>query len=210
MLALSTSLTSRWTGFYTRKLPDSQRQERLGEIESDLWEHASHGRRAALSEADIAYEIFLRLVLGIPADLLWRRSVFAGASGIRTATGSLHLSQGALKMTKRVLVSLANAVAVAGGLFLILNALRSGLIGGSTGDVLFALVEVLCAALLIGGVIYARKSPRTGTLLMIAGATLAAGWHFWALWLFVPLALMVIIGAVARFRTPGETGVSPA
>jgi hypothetical protein len=113
-------------------------------------------------------------------------------------------------MTKRSLVSLANAVAVAGGIFLILNALGSGLIGGSTGDVLFAFVEVLCAVLLIGGVIYARKSPRTGTLLMIAGATLAAGWHFWALWLFVPLALIVIIGAVAKFRTPAETGVSPA
>jgi len=93
LLALSTSMTSRWTGFYTRKLPDPQRQERLGEIESDLWEHASHGRRAALSEADIAFEIFLRLVLGIPADLLWRRSVFARTSGIRTATRS-PISQG--------------------------------------------------------------------------------------------------------------------
>jgi hypothetical protein len=210
LLALSALATSRWAGFYTRKLPESQRLDRIGEIESDLWEHSSHGRRSGVTEADIAFEILLRLVLGVPADLLWRRSVFARASGMRTAAGSLDLSKGALKMTKRVLVSFSNAVAVAGGLFLILNAFGSGLVGGSTGDVLFALVEVGCAVLLIGGVIYARRSPRTGTILLIAGATLAAGWHFWALWLFAPLALIVIVGAIAKLRTPGGPGISPA
>lgn len=210
LLSVSTSITSRWAGFYTRKLPAAQRDDRLSEIESDLWEHASCGRHDDRSEADIAFEILLRMLKGVPADLLWRRTVALRAAGHRAGTAPAPFSKGATDVLKRVLIAVANAIAVAGGAFLIINALGSGLIDGSEADMVFFAIEALGGLMLIIGVFYARSSPRIGAWLMVGGALLTAVWHFWAWFLFVPPAMLVIVGAIAGLQSRRPAGGAPA
>jgi hypothetical protein len=59
-----------WTTLYTSGMPDALREARRAEIESDLWE-SQHDRRP-VSDFSVATQILLRLVRGLPDDLLWR------------------------------------------------------------------------------------------------------------------------------------------
>ena len=64
------ALVRAWTAVYTAGLSPEARQVRREEIESDLWEwqHDAGRARGARGAAHVA----LRLVLGVPDDLLWR------------------------------------------------------------------------------------------------------------------------------------------
>lgn len=58
-----------WTAVYTWGLPADQRQRRVEEIESDIWESLHDPGAAATSHA---LQITRRWIAGIPDDLLWR------------------------------------------------------------------------------------------------------------------------------------------
>lgn len=71
-----------WTDLYTFALPSEIRDRRRAEIESDVWE----------SEHDPDAEhhvLMLRLLRGMPADLLWRLEVTPGRCHAREAVGAL-------------------------------------------------------------------------------------------------------------------------
>lgn len=57
---------------YTRNLPEGEGDERRNEIASDFWEYQNCGHESGATPASTAFEILMRLVLGVPADLLWR------------------------------------------------------------------------------------------------------------------------------------------
>jgi TonB family protein len=58
-----------WTRLYTRRLPPAIRDARREEIESDLWESSHDGD---MTHAELAIQMVMRLMLGIPDDLAWR------------------------------------------------------------------------------------------------------------------------------------------
>jgi hypothetical protein len=62
---MSALLVRVWTSMYTFALPFEIRERRRAEIESDLWESAHDPDVTRLA-------VMLRLVKGMPADLLWR------------------------------------------------------------------------------------------------------------------------------------------
>jgi hypothetical protein len=64
--SLATRVVRAWTSAYTRGLPKPIRNERIAEIESDLWEQTRDGL------ASSTRPVWLRLVLGMPLDLAWR------------------------------------------------------------------------------------------------------------------------------------------
>ena len=67
------SLVRNWARVYTFGLPSEIREARRGEIESDLWEHindAELGRDAP--SPFCALHALIRLLAGVPDDLLWR------------------------------------------------------------------------------------------------------------------------------------------
>jgi hypothetical protein len=68
------TLVRGWVDLYTRGLPADARAARRDEIDDDLWcehaEAAAAGRSARSLDADL----FLRLLLGLPADVSWRLS----------------------------------------------------------------------------------------------------------------------------------------
>jgi len=58
-----------WTRLYTWRLPPAARDARREEIESDLWE-SSHD--PGMTEAELAIQTMMRMMLGIADDLAWR------------------------------------------------------------------------------------------------------------------------------------------
>lgn len=68
------SLVGSWVRLYTRGLPNGLRERRRTEMNSDIYEH----ERAALSEGykprEVAAQILVRFLAGIPADIKWSRS----------------------------------------------------------------------------------------------------------------------------------------
>jgi hypothetical protein len=71
-----------WTYLYTFALPSEIRDRRRAEIESDLWE-SEH-------DPDVPHHAFvLRLLRGLPADLLWRLEVTSGRHHARAAVGAV-------------------------------------------------------------------------------------------------------------------------
>jgi hypothetical protein len=70
MLRFALTIVRVWTTLYTSGMPDGLRETRRAEIESDLWE-SQHDRRPE-SNLGVGVQILLRLLRGIPDDLLWR------------------------------------------------------------------------------------------------------------------------------------------
>jgi hypothetical protein len=65
-------LVRRWVGLYTRGLPAEIRQDRLDEIDDDLWSQRRDAAESDRPDQSLTGEIVMRLVFGIPADLSWR------------------------------------------------------------------------------------------------------------------------------------------
>jgi hypothetical protein len=86
MTALDTAnaIVRTWTSLYTARLPDTTRDDRRAEIESDLWELAHDvDDPDALAPAVL---VLARLVRGVPDDLQWRASfVTIGSGSVRAA-----------------------------------------------------------------------------------------------------------------------------
>jgi hypothetical protein len=70
MLRFALTIVRVWTTFYTSGMPDGLRETRRAEIDSDLWE-SQHDRRPE-SDLGVGVQILLRLLRGVPDDLLWR------------------------------------------------------------------------------------------------------------------------------------------
>lgn len=72
IVGLASALVRLWTRLYTYRLPFPLRQERLAEIESDLWESRHDLERGATSPAFVATQILARLLRGATDDVCWR------------------------------------------------------------------------------------------------------------------------------------------
>ena len=67
------SLVRNWARVYTFGLPSEIREERRAEIESDLWEHANDSEFGRDAPSPFcAPHALIRLLAGVPDDLLWR------------------------------------------------------------------------------------------------------------------------------------------
>jgi hypothetical protein len=61
-----------WVSLYTRGLPADARAARRDEIDDDLWCQHAEAAAAGRSARSLHADLFLRLLLGMPADLSWR------------------------------------------------------------------------------------------------------------------------------------------
>jgi hypothetical protein len=87
-------LVIRWVRFYTRGLPPSVAERRIGEIEADLHDHIAHERDHGTSDRRIVLSVFFRMGRGVAADLSWRgrhTGAARGAAGILVATALILL-----------------------------------------------------------------------------------------------------------------------
>lgn len=182
-----------WTAVYTLGLPEPARERRRAEIESDLWEQQAESGADA---ADTAFEIFTRTMLGMPADLTWRFQ-----SGGRVAAPTHH-KQGVRTMLNTLFASLVSVVTIFSGGFFIYVAIGRAP-DGAEG---FAAPLLGAGLAMLGGGLAAFWSPRIGTSLVAAGSLLMVFMFPWMAGATLPIAILLILGTMARGRIPRTAG----
>lgn len=193
MLDVASSLTRSWINLYTRGLPDDQRETRMSEIESDLWEHRNSDAELGIGPADTGFEVLTRFMSGIPADLLWRRTV---ASAGRAATSPRSLMNMKGSQMKRFMAGLAPVLVIALGVFQTVNGV--GILLSVEEETVWGLMELATGILLLTGLYVTRRSPRLGSGIIIATVVVAAGFHFWMAFIAFPVALVITATILVR------------
>jgi hypothetical protein len=84
MLRWASRLARIWTSFYTLGMPPGLRDVRLAEIDSDLWEYVHDPDRAR--DLVAAGHVLIRLLRGVPDDVLWRMELMDLRSRRRRTT----------------------------------------------------------------------------------------------------------------------------
>jgi hypothetical protein len=203
LLPLATDLTRWWVSVYSRGLPEHERAARRAEIDSDLWEHTHVGAESGQRPADTGFEILTRLLLGIPADLAWRRALAHPTSQRRPSTSHERpITTRGITMLRRLVAVVAIVLTATSGLFLLYNGLGMLTDEGREAWMLrFGLWETATGAVLLLGLLATARWPRVGTALIALGALVAAATHYWMAFIGVPLAIVIIVAAVMRART---------
>ncbi|MFP5353501.1 MAG: hypothetical protein ACLGIB_13170 [Actinomycetota bacterium] len=183
LLRLALASSRVWTELYTRGLPPLDRDARLAEVESDLWEHQAQARRDGESSVDTGFEILMRFLLGIPADLTWR---YSGAAARPVRVGR----DGERKMLRRLFTMLASAFTLfAGGWLIYIGVGRLTVAGPHVG-----FIPTAAGLAMVVGVIVSTRSRRIGAALVAAGALAVVLMAPWMIAITLPLALIAVIG----------------
>ncbi len=207
---LAIGLVRGWVRLYTGRLECEVRDGRRAEIESDLWEHRREASAAGLRPTQSGLEIVARSILGVLADLAWRRAVPRAAvahdQGGAQMSGNVKSSWWLVPAT--VLAGLHIFAAVA-------NWSPGWLPPAPTTDPLAVVVLGLGVAALVG-VALRNRAPKLAGALVIAGVWLPLiapfygpreyGGFFGAF-----LAVLVVVGAIQNMtRRPITAEPRPA
>ncbi|MGI9607970.1 MAG: hypothetical protein ACR2P0_17710 [Acidimicrobiales bacterium] len=187
-----------WVRFYTWKLPDADARRRREEIESDLFEHANDAQLAGVGEQRLNAEILARVLVGVPADLSWRRASRQEPL-MRLAVGGIAMSMS--KSTQhRILYWLSGLIVLYCSIGLV-SGIASIFVDWDeepsvAAKIFFFGVPVVSAITLVAGLVTQSRDPRRGLALVIAGAVGPAVW-FWMLPFYAPVMIAVIALAVS-------------
>lgn len=182
----------RWVSLYTRSLPVAECQRRRDEIESDLFEHEDEARNAGVSAARLNAEILARVLVGVPADLSWRRATRQPHTRLALGDNPMSLTT---STARRLLYGLCGLI-VLYGLFLSGNGVLSDHWDDNLASTIVWVVPALSAMILIIGLAVHPKHPRRGLPLIIAGVIGPAVW-FWVLPFYAPFMIAAIALAVS-------------
>lgn len=172
-----------WARMYTLGLPPEARGARQDEIASDTWEQLSDDDGAS------GAGVLARVLLGMPADVMWRLTATHAPAGLRTASRAWG---------DVVLV----AVAIPAALFAVLIGMSIPFAGWDSlvsrlfwGGVFGATGVVLLVGLASWG-----RSPRRGAIITTLGAWLMLLAMFWMWFIWLPVALTVTWFSIRRAR----------
>jgi hypothetical protein len=196
LLVFAIALTRSWTAVYTRGLPPDVRAERREEIDCDLW----HQQRLADLEREpvtgTAIEILVRVVLGIPSDLLWRLE--AGSTSQTTGRTSVNdtwpMRLGLVVVSIPLLFLVVNGIAIA--------FFGSGDFNNSTEHVVWGLAFLVCPLICLIGLWLCRSQPKLGLWMVGGGAAASALVMFWMAFITVPAGIVVFLFAIKRSGLP--------
>jgi len=196
-------LAQRWTQFYTSRLGAEVALERRDEIASDVHEHVAASAAAGRSRAATSRALAARMLLGIPADLSWRRHRLRG---LHRAEKEKAMARHSSELADR-LASAASFV-VPGWIVLIgvVSGIGSIRDGRPTDWVSVTLVVGLLGIAVAGLVRLLRGHAEAAYLL----AVVALGSTFCFLWIpVIPLVGLVVAGSLITYgvtarRPPAE------
>ena len=211
-------LVGRWVRLYTRNLPPSIAERRIGEIDADIYDHVAHERAHGSGDRRIALGIASRMVRGLAADASWRGRHVPRRPAIRLTVAAatiLLLPLLAMQFTNEVAWGVAD-FAVAGillvGTALLLGAAKTA--GGTAyriaaGLALGAVLLLVWAGLAVG-IVGETGDPADlmygGVLgVGIAGAAIArfrAQGMAWTLLAMAVAQLVVAAGALPEIAGP--------
>lgn len=182
----------RWVRFYTRRLPVDLAADRRAEIDSDLWDHAQDCGAESRSPVHRELEVIARVLLGMPADVTWRRHVLR--SHEQTTKGGA-IMQRIMDLADRqnwtsVLALLGAAFLVVVGIALIITGTDDNTVEGR----IYGSVGLVGGLALFAGVYGLRTGRLAPTLArsLVVGGALVLGVGFW--WfMFLPAVIAVVV-----------------
>ena len=202
------ALCRSWVNFYTRRLDDESRQRRRAEIESDLYEHAAEAASAGVTSQRLATEILGRVLVGVPADLSWRRATrqphkrlaFKGT----TMSLSPHTANRAINILGGIVVAYVWGFVLSGVIYI-------GVTEGYSADLrwLFLAVPFVASLIMIAGLRARSTNPRRG-LHLIGVALVGPCVWFWFLPFYGPLAIATLVITVANTPRKNQPSVATA
>lgn len=191
--SLAQSTCRLWVRLYTRRLPSHAALRRRQEIESDLYEHFAEAADAGITGRRLGAEILARVLVGVPADLSWRRATRQRHPRFTLGGTSMSYPKSS---SHRLLYGLSGLIVVYAGLLAGIGILSSTWEDDATSKIMFSGVPTLSAIVLVAGLVIQSKNPHRGLPLIIAGAVGPAIW-FWMLVFYGPFLIAVIALAVS-------------
>lgn len=181
-------LTTRWVGLYTRGLGRDVRTDRADEIASDVWEHLHDGRTLGISDWATNAAVTQRLLLGIPADLSWRRS--QGNVHRVTSTAGVTMSPHRLWPFTRVLVVLQGIALVVIGFAVFFGIVTDDANPdwNATSGLGFALMGLAALA----GLVVRRRFGAVGVGMICIASLLSVGMVWYSLVFLIGLVTFVL------------------
>jgi len=208
MLSFAVSLARAWTATYTRGLPADMRDGRREEIDCDLWEHQRLADLARVTTSGTALEILLRLVLGIPADLLWRLEAGASARSER----DIRMKESNLVKVAVVIGILLAAATLFAGMGNLVFLTGDWEEGSGFFQRVYGLLVALSGAAVIAGLIVGTRRPNLGLGLVSAGSLGTIVLMFWIFMITIPVSVVLVWIAYVRAGKPRWpfTGARPS
>jgi hypothetical protein len=189
-------LCTAWVRLYTRRLAPDVASRRRDEVASDLWDHACDAQAAGISRTRTTIEVLGRMLSGLPADLSWRWSMRRTQRQRRALRGGLNVP--VAQRSKPLVVLVAIVMAWTALAFVLFGFGDRGLLGYWE----YRLVLLVGFVALAVGMRVRERQPVLGFALLAFGA-LAPSVMYWALILYAPIAIALIVVAYnATFRTP--------
>jgi hypothetical protein len=188
-----------WVRLYTIGLDADAKDARRAEIESDLWEHGAGNGAEGVGPQTTALQVLARLILGVPADLSWRLEQRGAQRKARSLPGIG--SAGALVRSARARWGLGLAVLFGG--FTIMFGVRIFVrhVGEDAfAAALFGIGAIVAAVLMLTGFVISDQASRKGAVLLTIGAVTITILHFWMFFIYIPVALTIIITGIRRSR----------
>jgi len=188
--SLARSTCRLWVRAYTRRLPSEAAERRRQEIESDLYEHFDEAAQAGVTGRRLGAEILGRVLVGVPADLSWRRA---------TRQPQLRLVFGGTAMS--LSPSTANrALNALGGLVILWVLVWTPIVMfedvSQLEMAIFTVVPIASGVAMAVGLLIRSRAPRRALHLIIAGAIGPVVW-LWFIPVYVPVMIAVIALAVS-------------
>ena len=198
MMTLAIGLTRWWVRLYTRGLPSEMKYARRAEIESDLWEQGEDAIANGSQPDETALQVFVRLLLGTPADLTWRLE--QRGAGRRTEDRSIKMNE---SLTMRGFFLAAVAIAIAPAAFGASVIAGGGEWDSTTERVLFGSLWVVAAVTMVAGLVLSNRQPLLGIGLVALGAICMVVLWYWIPFITVPLGAALVFLAYRRARRIG-------
>lgn len=201
------AVVSWWVATYIRRLPTEVGERRRAEVASDLWEQRADGRESATRDVLVALSILRRMAAGMPADLRWRRGQLAAARGRMPEPAERRLLHALGRNLWLVLAGLVGVTEVVVGARIALRGAEpvtgtgiNAKLGPSVGG---GLLIAGAGLLLLSGIVWRRRSPSSGMILIVAGSLPALLLSPWIL----PLTVVLAVGLdLVRTLRPGGQG----
>jgi hypothetical protein len=187
-------ITRLWTSIYTLGLVHQSRQGRRAEIDSDLWDQQHLAHLQGEQPLNIARHIFIRCLLGIPADIAWR-----------VETNFAARNEGKDDMREGIGSRIGVIAGIGASLFPMIVGI--GVLAGGSGDwsstaerILWGAAWIIAGALVVAGLLTVRHSYARGMTLIAVGVLTVCLTMFWMAFILAPVGIALLAFAHIRGR----------
>lgn len=190
-----------WVDRYTAALPAPVADRRRAEIRSDVGEQRAWAATTQTAPVRLAASIVRRVVVGMVADLWWRRAQLAAARG-RTETSGAHMWSWMRRTWWQALAVLLGGIEVGTGVSWPIEE-------PSIGAVVGGAITGAAGLLTIAGVAVRRRHRVRGDVMIAVGVLPFVSWY----WTYVfPAAAVTVLAAAlvdAADARPSHTAALP-